>query len=203
MTAITRRRRRQGVLVAPWVLPAGSAGGWAYLGQPLHWEGLAGMLALALAVTIVLPAVVVSARSLPLMLVPVRWRISYRHRREERGLGRPSVPAYLRRATYAADRDCCLYCWHALGLVVSGGLQWDHIRPWASGGLTVLWNGAALCGPHNRVKSNYWVDRDGYVHYRPWKDAGNKKLAAAILAVELRARRNPLRWIRAALSLAA
>lgn len=187
--------------MSPLVPPLAGLGGWLWLHQPLHWIGFTVAVSLGILASVVLPAVVVSARSLPLALIPVQWRIRHRRRREERGLGRPAIPRYLYRATRAADRNRCLYCWHT-GILTTEGLQWDHVRPWASGGLTVLWNGATLCAGHNRVKSNYWADRDGYVHYRSFTDADDKALAAAILAVELRARWNPARWVRAGFSLA-
>ncbi len=61
-----------------------------------------------------------------------------------------------------------------------------------------------LCQFHNDVKSNYSVDKDGYVHYRPftliYPDANNRQLAAAILAAEMQARRSPARLVRAALA---
>jgi hypothetical protein len=78
------------------------------------------------------------------------------------------------------------------------GLQLDHIRPWSAGGLTSLFNLAVLCSLHNRVKSNYWRDRDGFVHYRAFTRADDLAIAAAVLRAERRCRRSPLRWLRAA-----
>lgn len=33
-------------------------------------------------------------------------------------------------------------------------LEADHVIPWAAGGATIVSNGQALCGPHNRAKSD-------------------------------------------------
>jgi hypothetical protein len=33
-------------------------------------------------------------------------------------------------------------------------LEADHVIPWAAGGATIVRNGQALCGPHNRSKSD-------------------------------------------------
>lgn len=38
-------------------------------------------------------------------------------------------------------------------------LEADHVIPWAAGGATVMSNGQALCGPHNREKGARLVDR--------------------------------------------
>ena len=169
-----------------------AAAGWQQAGEPLHAAGLAVACVLALVVVpLVMLALLIAPSALLAGLVPRRWRIAYRHAHE----GRPSIPRRLRRAVYAADRYRCVYCG------IKQDRQVDHFRPWASGGLTSLFNLFTLCGKHNRVKSNYWKDRDGYVHYRAFKDADNAALAALILAAEKRARLNPVRWLRAAWAL--
>src|SRR5256885_17232242 len=139
---------------------------------------------------LLLPGIVVSVTALPLLLIPGRLRIWYRHDRD-----RPAIPARLRRAVYAADRNACCWCG------MTAGLQLDHVRPRSRGGLSALWDMVTLCGMCNKVKSNYWVARDGYVFYRPFQGFGNREVAAQILAYELRHRWSPLRWIRAGWSL--
>lgn len=126
----------------------------------------------------------------------------------------------LRDAVLIADRRRCVHCGSHKFLEV------DHILAWRAGGLTALWNLVTLCKLCNDVKSNYNVDRDGYVHYRPFrvlpgavdgphaaeykqalaalvgrgliKGLNDREAAARILAAEKRARLNLLRWVRAA-----
>ena len=47
----------------------------------------------------------------------------------------------------------------------------DHTLPWANAGPTSSWNGAPMCGHHNRWKTKgyrTWRDPDGHWHhYRP------------------------------------
>lgn len=119
-------------------------------------------------------------------VVPRQLRIAYRRNRP-----RPGVPQRIRRMVMAADRRRCVYCRSQLSP------QLDHIVPWSAGGLTVLWNLAVLCGPCNRVKSNYNRDRRGKVWYRPFPGKSNAKQAELILLAELARRRNVLRWLRA------
>lgn len=119
-------------------------------------------------------------------LVPRRVRASWRH-----GRGRPSIPRHVRSMVLAADRRRCIYC-HS-----REQLQLDHIIPWSAGGLSILWNLAVLCGPCNKIKSNYREGKDGWSSYRPWPGMRNAHTAAAILHTELRRRHSPLRWIRA------
>lgn len=171
-------------------IPAGICS-WAYLGE----LGAAGGFAVAVALGLLLwPLLILGAvfflPSAAGALVPRRWRIRWRHTHE-----RPSIPAWLRRAVLEADRHRCVFCGSR------AGLQLDHVRPWASGGLTSLWNLVTLCGRDNRTKSSYWRDRDGYVHYRSFQGSDDVRKAAEILAAERRARLNPLRWLRAAWSL--
>jgi 5-methylcytosine-specific restriction endonuclease McrA len=121
------------------------------------------------------------------VLVPRQVRMARRHDRP-----RPSIPGWLRKAVYAADRYRCVYCGSQLKL------QLDHIIPWSFGGLSTLWNLVTLCGRCNRIKSNYWKSDTGKVYYRAWADANAMGLAGLILKRELAARRSPLRWVRAA-----
>lgn len=179
--------------LASLAMPAAAIGGWAHLGEPLRAAGFGGFLAIGLALGVMLPGFLVSAGSLPLLLIPNRARTWWRRGRE----GRPHIPVRLRRAVYAADRYRCCYCGSA------GNLQLDHVRPWSKGGLTSLWNMTCLCAYHNQVKSNYWITRDGRLSYRPFPGADNEALAAQILSHELRHRWSPGRWIRAGWSLAA
>jgi HNH endonuclease len=95
----------------------------------------------------------------------------------------------------AADRGRCVFCGARTRLHV------DHITPWAAGGLTTMYNLAVLCRVHNKVKSNFMVDPDGYVHYRPFENYADPAMAAAILAEERRRRLYPGRCVRAAWSL--
>jgi HNH endonuclease len=165
--------------------------GWAWLAEPGAATGFAVAVALGLLLwPLLILAAVFFAPSCLSAALPRRWRIRWRKTHE-----RQNMPTWLRRAVLAADRYTCVFCGHR------AGLQIDHIRPWASGGLTSLFNLMVLCGPCNRVKSNYWRDRDGYVHYRSFPGSGNEQRAAAILAVERRHRLNLLRWLRAAWSL--
>jgi hypothetical protein len=127
--------------------------------------------------------------------IPRSWRVWWR-----RGRPRPSIRARLRRRVYAADNYHCVYCWRTVDL------QLDHVRPWSTGGLSSLWNLVTLCGSCNRAKSNYWQYRNGRIVFRLWTYDDVERMptryqldiAAAILARERRARRNPLRWLRAA-----
>ena len=138
-------------------------------------------------------ALVGSASAVPQLLVPRNVRMARRN-----GTPRPAIPRWLRRATYAADRNRCAYCGRRPGRQRDGSivkLQWDHIIPWDFGGLTTLWNGATLCDRDNRIKSNYWKSPQGKIYYGRW--GTNMGLAGDILRAELRARHNPLRWVRA------
>ena len=182
--------RRQHAHFSAVALPSAAVIGWAIEGEPLQWTGLAGFLLPGIVAGLMLPGLAASVTALPLLLVPDRLRIWHRQDRP-----RPNIPARLRRAVYAADRHRC--CWCGSGQ----GLQVDHVKPWSRGGLSALWNMVTLCGICNKVKSNYWVARDGYVFYRPFAGHGNKAVAADILAYELRHRWNPLRWVRAGWSL--
>jgi 5-methylcytosine-specific restriction endonuclease McrA len=188
------RRRHRPVSLVSCALPAGLLlAGWVRIGEPLHDVGGGTVLLLGLLAGLLVPGLIVSARALPQLLVPRRMRCWWRRRQEHR----PAIRLFLRRAVFAADHYCCCWCGAAWDL------QIDHIRPWSLGGLNALWNLATLCGKCNRIKSNYWMDRDGYVHYRGFDGSENAVEAARILAYERRHRWNPSRWIRAGLTLAA
>jgi HNH endonuclease len=190
---MSRRRRRGSLLpLLALAVPVAAIAGWAHLREPLGAWGLGAVLAPALALGALAPGIAVSLESLPLLLVPGRARIWWRHRQAGR---RPSIASRLRRAVYAADRHRCCWCKSPLQL------QLDHVKPWSRGGLTALWNLMTLCSRCNRVKSDYWVARDGYRFYRPWQGASDEREAARILAFELRHRWSPGRWIRAGWSL--
>lgn len=177
--------------------------GWAQLGQPLHWAGLAALAAAGLVIWPFLAvAVLCFLPSAPLSVCTTRaQRKRYRHRLIDKGIPREKqrsqyISERLHRITYAADRYRCAYCRRRF---TWSGLNGDHYCPWSQGGLTVFRNMVTLCGRCNRVKSNYWPG----VHYRPIEGSDNLALAIAILDAEKRRRRNPLRWVRAAWALAA
>jgi 5-methylcytosine-specific restriction endonuclease McrA len=188
------RRRRHPVSLVSCAAPGGLlVAGWAHLGEPLHQAGLGAVLFAGLLTGLLMPGAIVSVRALPQLLVPRRMRCWWRRGQDHR----PAIPVFLRRAVLAADHYCCCWCGATLSL------QMDHVRPWSLGGLNALWNLVTLCGRCNRVKSNYWRDRDGYVHYRGFDGSENAVEAARILAYERRHRWHPGRWVRAGLTLAA
>jgi hypothetical protein len=164
---------------------------WDAAGQPFRAAGALALLAAALAVV---PAAMVllltGPSALPGVLVPRAVRAAWRH-----GRPHPRCPSRLRRLVLAADRRRCVYCGRR------GGIQADHLIPWAWGGLMGLWNLTCLCARHNKVKSDYWKSRDGVVHYRPFAGARDLPEAAAVLRACRRARLNPLRYLRAAWAL--
>lgn len=168
---------------------------------PEHADGWPGLIGAELATFVLLPLLLALACCAPGvagLAVPRRCRMWWRDLHYGR---RPHISVRLRRLVYRADRYRCVYCRAA------DDLQLDHVRPWAAGGLTALFNLVTLCGPCNRVKSNYWRYRSGYVMYRGWPQTAalsrSQQLAAAasILAVERRARMSPLRWLLIAWSI--
>lgn len=175
-----------------WTLAILLAGIWQVTGW-LHWLAI---IPAAGAMFVAPLFIQGGAAALPDLMTTRRNRMARRH-----GQPRPAIPQWLRRATYAADRYRCVYCRMRPGRQRPGGsvvkLQWDHIVPWSFGGLTSLWNGATLCDRCNRVKSNYWKSDSGRVYYIGWAGASNQHEAGRILRAELRARANPLRWLRA------
>lgn len=172
--------------------------GWEDAGRPLGTNGLYAVLLVGALVAVVMPALLLSAAKLPMLLIPSDWRRRYRHLRPREEQRSQYISRQLRLAVLAADRHRC--CYRGCGVQV--GLQVDHIFPWSLGGLTALWNTATLCQVHNGIKSNYWrYRRSGNVIYNPFKSKASKEMAADILAWELARRWNPLRWIRAGLAL--
>lgn len=172
-------------------LPGIAVIGWTALGEPEGFVSLAALLAPAIVLGIMLPAILASLGAVPGLLVPRSAIIWWRCGSEDR----PAIRAWLRRAVLAADGYRCCWC------EATEELQLDHYRPWSRGGLTAFWNMLTLCGRCNRIKSNCWVARDGYVFYRPFKDAGNRQVALDILAYERWHRWNLMRWIRAGWSI--
>jgi HNH endonuclease len=188
---MSARRRNSPVMpLSSSVLPLAAVWGWIDLHEPAAGVGFGLFVLPALVLGVMTPGALVSIHSLPLLLIPDRTRIWWRH-----GKARPAWHAWLKRAVMAADRYRCCYCGSP------EHLQIDHVKPWSRGGLSALWNLTILCARCNRVKSNYWVARDGYVFYRPFSDANDQALAAEILRHELRHRWNPGRWIRAGWSI--
>jgi hypothetical protein len=170
------------------VLPIAAGIGWVKAGEPFHHDGLYAAAAAGFVLAMFAPGLVLSARQLPQLLMPPRilrwWRAGHKTR--------PHIPVFLRRAVYASDGWVCRWCGSGQNLAL------DHIKPWAAGGLTVLWNLMTLCSDCNSTKSNYWRWRSGYVSYRPWAGHSNISEAAQILHWELRHRWSPIRWLRAA-----
>jgi 5-methylcytosine-specific restriction endonuclease McrA len=171
------------------VLPVISIAGFIVLGEPGGAEGAVAMLGAGLVLSPFVPLIMIGLAESPGALVPSRWRASWRY-----GRPRPAIHAWLRRLVYAADRYRCVYCGNG------SQLQLDHVHPWSYGGRTSLWNLMTLCGPCNRVKSNYWVNKHG-THYKPFEGHGNIVAAAAILRAEKRRRWSPMRMLRAAAEL--
>jgi hypothetical protein len=193
---MARRGRRRHVRVLVYA-PAFTLGiyAWAALHEPAHWAGLGLAEIIAL---VAWPLVVLGLLMLPAlaaaMMIPRRWRIAHRILDKTR----PATPRWLRRVIFSADMYRCVACHRGAGQIA---LQLDHYRPWAGGGPSSMANLMTLCAGCNRVKSDYWRDDDGYVHYHPFHNARNEVMARAILAAERRARRNPLRWLRMAWAL--
>lgn len=186
---MTRRRRRHRLRRILWLASCVLATASAVPGS-FRWVAAAGAGLVVLVVPIALQGFLAAVAP---ALVPRRVRMARRHDRP-----RPQIPRWLRRAVYAADRFRCVYCG-------SGEkIQLDHVIPWSFGGLTTLWNLVTLCGKCNRIKSNYWKSDTGKVYYRAWTmtdsraAVGTMGMAGMIHARELRARRNPARWVRAA-----
>jgi hypothetical protein len=189
---MARGKRRAGRKLSRWGLPAAlSFTLWLADNDPFGLSGLTLFLGLAVLLSVFWPVALIMLLQAPGSLVPNSWRIWWRGGEPER----PHIPDWLRRAVYAADGRRCCYCGYA------GSLQLDHFRPWSCGGRTSLLNCFALCRNCNIIKSNYWPHRSGRITYRPFEGRGNLKIAAAILEAERRARRNPLRWLRAGLAL--
>lgn len=186
-----RRRRHVGAL---WLIAIGLAAIWQ-LPVAARWLLIAPAGCMLVAVPLAFKG---GVSALPQLLTTRQGRIARRRPWTDPRTGqevrpaRPAIPRWLLRATYAADRYRCVYCGKRPPAVT---LQWDHIIPWDFGGLTSLWNGATLCKTCNGIKSNYWKSDSGKIYYGRW--GHNMGLAGEILRAELRARHNPLRWVRA------
>lgn len=181
-----------------WLVPcAGALFLWLAEDDPAGVTGLGLLLGGGALLALFWPLLVLLAMEAPGALVPSRWRAWYhdRHRDEQGNMERPHVSARLRRLVYAADRHACCYCRS------SADLNLDHYRPWKQGGRTSYLNMLTLCAFHNRVKSDYWVARDGRVHYHAFTGHNVPALAADIFALERRRRWSPARIIRAAIAL--
>lgn len=192
MTSRARRRKRRATWAAGLLIAALCAPGWDRVATvPLV---LAGVL-----------FVPMGRRGLG-QWIPLAWRPRRRRmlRRQNGDEKRAAPPAWIRRVTYAADRHRCLGCRGKQGRLREDGsvirLQWDHIIPWAFGGLTSLWNGGTLCDRCNRVKSSYWKSDSGKVYYRGFALSTDRSRAGQITRREMRARLSVLRWVRAGIA---
>lgn len=207
-----RKRARTGLPALSLAPPLGMLVLWGTLHEPLRAGGLLVLLTLGMLIGLTFPALLVSLDKVPMLLIPPR--VIARHRTKLIGGSLWSapvprerqrsqdIPARVHRAVLRADRYRCVRCGY-LGGQVRGDLHVDHIRPWAGGGLTAIWNLMTLCSECNLAKCNYWKDRDGYIHYRYGLNSPLLPRAAAILACEKRQRFNPARWVRAGYDLAA
>lgn len=190
---MTRHRRKHGFPLSSLLPVAAALGGWARFGEPFHGAGLIVLLSASLIVSMAIPGILLSLASLPRLLVPARTRAWWRRGKPREDQKSSYIPVHLRRAVYAADRYRCCWC------RAMEDLQIDHVRPWAAGGLAVLWNLSVLCGTCNKIKSDYWPGRC----YHPFEGLENHHEAADILRFERRHRWSPARWVRAGWSLAA
>jgi len=133
-----------------------------------------------------------------------RWRT-----RGHRGMTHREAAAYnrrkgksgriskrLRTRVLAADRHRCVAC-GATAASSGHPLEIDHGIPWIFGGLTWFPNLFALCKGCNGTKGIYWVSPQGKVYYRATWGKSSEPTAAAIRAMEVRARRSPARLARA------
>jgi 5-methylcytosine-specific restriction endonuclease McrA len=189
--AVQARHRAPARRLGRWLVPCAlTALLWLADDTPFGAEGFALFAALGASVSVCYPLLALMAAEAPGAVVPWQWRAWYR-----RGRPRPSISARLRRIVYAADRHRCCYCNSSVTP------QLDHVRPWSLGGRSSVFNLMTLCGPCNRVKSNYWAFRGGRHAYNPFAGHGNIAEAAKILAFERRHRWSLLRFARAALAL--
>lgn len=193
---VPRRRYRsyalsRSVTFAPgFIVPLG---GWMYLGEPLHWAGLAVM---ATAGLFVIPVAVIWVLfCLPALalggFVPRSWRISHRRRHGRERCKSAVITAGLRRTVTAADRNRCLYCGITRWEAAAAGMKMhvDHWMPWIAGGRTTFVNTSLLCERDNLVKSCYWRERNGYI----WYHSGSRTPANLALAEQIT---RTIRWRR-------
>ena len=206
---MSRRRRSQGFPAVSLVPPLGAVAGWGYLHEPFAGKGLLALLALGAIAGIMMPAILISIFDMPKLLVPSRWRAWYRHWRAEgdhlcflwwcifplatREEQRSShIPKWMHRIVLSIDRYECVAC-HA-----RTDLQVDHRKPWAAGGLVVLWNLMTLCGTCNKIKSDYCPRR----WYTPFVGYDNLPEARRIYRRERWLVLSPARWVRAGFAVA-
>lgn len=164
-------------------------------------SGILAVLVLALAGWAGVTGTLLSGRWGLLPLLATReQRARFRAKRPRRRQKSERIPARLRRAVRAADRDRCAHCGTSRTELKLAGREMhvDHIVPWLYGGVTCLWNLALLCDEHNEAKRAYFVREDGS-EYR----GRSRRDAAAIYRSCLRARRSPLRTARALAALRA
>lgn len=202
---MAKRRRRSKVLpYTSLAAPVLALAGWSDMHEPFKGEGLLALLVLGAIAGLMTPAILVSLGDAPKLLVPARWRASYRYKRkhedhwylsqqtrEEQKSGK--VPLYLWRTVLYIDRYQCVWC-HA-----TEDLDVDHIWPWMAGGLSVLWNLMTLCSKCNTLKLDYCPAK----WYRPRCSPKNRAEAREILRCERWHRWNPARWVRAGFALVA
>jgi hypothetical protein len=191
---MTRRRQRRsnGLPLLSFGPPLLAMAAWGKLHEPFKDQGLLALLVLGVIAGLMVPAVLLSLEDLPKLLLPARWRAAYRRGAAREDQRSSYIPLYLRQVVLAIDGRQCAWC-HS-----TDRLQIDHIRPWAAGGLAVLWNLMTLCGTCNKVKSNYWPG--GY--YRAFVGFDNIAEARDILRCERWRRLSPARWVRAGFALA-
>lgn len=195
--------RKHHLSLAEFLLPV-LAGGLVWglvLNERGHMDGLGFCVGFFVFIWPLLAMLVWSLPSILVGLVTTpRQRAARRKRRKDKGYARSApIRSWVRRAVFRADRYRCVYCHKYFRR--GKGLEADHYWPYAGGGLSNAFNVLSLCKFHNDVKSNYWMDPDGYEHYRPYGYA-NIEMAREILAAERWRRRNPLRWVRCAWALA-
>jgi len=180
----------------PAVSCIGGAVSWGYFGEPAHLTGL--ILAMGLLFLMLPFLMLVAVFGAPYAIqsvVPREWRASWRGRKPREQQKSQYISKLLVRVVHYIDGYTCVYCGSDVNLNI------DHMIPWRMGGLTALWNLMLLCGECNRLKSAYFVRRNGTEYYPKFLNQQNKAAARRILQVERRRRWNPLRWWLAARSM--
>lgn len=194
-----RRRHYRKFHVSRWAtFGAGFAlpcWGWAYLGEPWHWAGLAVMVADG---EVLVPAgvlFVLFASPALVMGGPFRQvRIGHRKRHGRERCKSAYITKSLERVVYAMDRDRCLYCGITAAQLAAlpprigkDGREYrrclhvDHGKPWIAGFPTTLLNLGLLCDEHNEIKSCYYRERNGYVWYHRESRSPERLLEAALI----------------------
>jgi hypothetical protein len=194
---------RKGLPQLHWAVPAVFAPwAWVQTGEPAHLKGLAaGAAVVVLLWPLMLMLMVFGPYGLAGLLVPREWRARHRY-----GRPRPAIPARLERVVRGAYGHRCLYCHLTdtdLRRAKGGRTQVEHVMPWSRGGLNSLWNLTLLCPKCNKIKSDYWVYRNGRrPYYNPWDGYANQAEAAKILRAERKAHHQPGLWLGIAWRLA-